>query len=233
MSNLEILNATNGASYMAKAPLQGGDLGQVLVKASTTDFDYHWSSLPSPSLTPPVNTYQVSPFIISSTTSAQTVGRLNMYPFWVGNAGYSTNAFRINVTTAQSGGTASLEVALYANDPANDIPDGTQKLASTTGFTLTVSGSTAATFTQIDLKQGLYWLATLYTESSSPSTAPIFTSIQSAQNILAQAATDIGNPSRAYYLSSQSSMPTSGINPTSLTPSTNTDPIIVGVYRST
>jgi hypothetical protein len=164
--------------------------------------------------TPPVSWYATAGGQQSNVSgSALTSGTVNFTPFMVGQGSWTTDAIISRLVGAQSGGTVSLDVAIYAN--LAGLPD-------TSGNPLARAASTAVTLTtaNTNIVQTLtsaftlqanktYWLASLYVASSAPTTAPTFIYVNNPSWGLAiPSSIGLGNMPRAYTWASRTVLPT-------------------------
>lgn len=184
-------------------------------------------------VTPRLGYVAVPPGFISSANAAMSSGILIWYPFYVGGSSWTTDAFYTNVTTAQSGGTTSYQVALYKDD-GTGWPDGTQQVIAPTSVTLTATGNIASTIsTPYVLSPGRYWVFCLYQVTSAPTTSAVVACLSNTVwSLPVNTGTLIGSVHRGYQLGSQTSFPSAAITTTGVTPITTTISPVVGMRRS-
>jgi hypothetical protein len=127
----------------------------------------------------------------------------------------------VSVAAVLAAATIVVTYGIYKDNGSGGAPDFTQLLGSvtvdptSTGIKLGLFGS------PLTLQPGRYWVASLYVVTGSPTTAPSFTSISIANTSLAlPAATAVGTVNKAWFISSQTSLPT-------------TNPQTLGVYVNT
>lgn len=186
-------------------------------------------------VTPRLGWVASPPGFISASAGTPVTGALTFYPFYVGNTGWTADAFYTDVTTAQSGGTTSFQLALYKDD-GTGWPDGTQQVIAPTTVTLTGTGNIASTIGAgpVVLTAGRYWVFSLYQVTSAPTTSfacnclsnVIWTLPTSTGNL-------VGSAQRGYQIASQTTFPSAAISSSSVTSiNSGTTTPVTGLRRS-
>jgi hypothetical protein len=153
----------------------GGTTGQVLAKASGTNYDTAWRQpfIDSPNATGTNRFIPIRGFVIFGNSNVPSAGQIDAVPIWV-PVNATLNRIDISVTTAGSAG-AIARLGIYSNGsdfkPDQLLVQGTVN-AETTGIkSLTIS---------LAVTQGYYWLATA--SQGSPGTVPGFRAINPRQD---------------------------------------------------
>lgn len=123
------------------------------------------------SYTPRPNNYLLPSHFIGGGNAVLVDKVLQFIPFDVkGELSFQSVGFRLR--TPASGGSVSLKAALY-HDLDGGYPDLDRKIMETGSDNLTTGQDRNMAFNEeIMLQTGRYWLGSLYTISSSPTTAP-------------------------------------------------------------
>ena len=186
------------------------------------------------SVTPAIGNIALPPGFISSANQSLTSGSLYMYPFYLGSNGYTVDAMYININTAQSGGTVSFQAALYGDDGTGWI-NGANQVIAPQSFTLTATGnvSSATLGTPVALTPGRYWMVTLYTNTSTPTTVPVFACLNNTiWSLPIRTSTTLGSVVRGFSQST-STFPTATVSRTGTFVESGVSNIpLVGLHRS-
>lgn len=219
---------------IADTQLRTALAGMGLVADTTTDAP---ASGP-PNVYPPFKAglFQTPTFFQTQTSATPARNRLAMYPFHVGGTTpWQTDAIKINVNNVPnvSGSGVAVSVGLYRED-ADGFPDGSQQVLAYT-FTeadLVQYQITRTLPTPITLTPGRYWMMGLYTYTTAPVTPPQLTLGTSPNGALpADSGQAPGFPSRGYTINDFTSLPTTALNKSLVTPGLNNDFIFAQLRR--
>lgn len=147
--------------------------------------------------------------VLTATTATPTSGTVTFISIDVNNL--PVKGIAANCSTAGSGGSYTVTLACYKDNGRGTGPDiSSGPILSGTIATAT-TGSRVATATQTTLN-GKYWLAFLYYVTTTPTTAPQFSTV--ANNVMNTnglvSTWTMSNVLRGFTLAGQTDMPTSG-----------------------
>lgn len=187
------------------------------------------------SVTPSIGGIGLPPGFISAANSTLSAGNTYLYPFYVGNNGYTVDSMYINISTAQSGGTVSFQVALYGDDGTGWV-DGTNRIIAPQSFTLTSTGNIASATlgTPVVLAAGRYWIMTVYTNTTTPTTVPQFACLNNViWSLPIHTSTTLGTAIRGFSWVGNTTFPTTTVSRTSTYTESGSAAIpLVGLHRS-
>ncbi len=119
------------------------------------------------------------------TSGAITAGVMYSVPIDVMRTA-TYDALAVNVTTAESGGSTSCLMGLYADDVVASRPriGGTYQIIAGTAAAFTSTGTRAFVFgSAITLDPGRYWASLIYRVSTAPTTSPAFSLISAGTSM--------------------------------------------------
>lgn len=156
--------------------------------------------------------FQHSMYFFAVGTGTPSTGTACFVPHAVGPAPNDYDAFAVGLSTVQSGGSATLRLALYPDDGSRCVPDlsgGPIRTATLTTFTA-LNDPWVNLFSggPVTLDPGMYWAMALYTEATTPTTKPVFRCFSNTGlSLPLPAGTTIVAQARALSLAGQTGFP--------------------------
>lgn len=161
--------------------------------------------------TPASDQWQNPANMVTATAGTPASGTVYLMPTDVGPGSLVVKGLGVNVSTAAVLGPATIVVTLgiYKDTGSGGLPDLTQLLGSGTVDPTTTGIKYVAFGSPITLTPGRYWAAVLYVATGTPTTAPVFTTLNSVVSTMPlAAATAPGQSARAHSITGMSALPT-------------------------